>query len=162
MKISGEKLYLVVAIEHMTLVCDIDAMGTATVDTETRHGIYGPFDSYEEREAMHAKIIEMFFNSHRGTLEIYRLTRIKRSWISDDLRDCKRLAAAIAFAKKNWNNIPKIQTRGYLLEKLEKPRRPIGKHRVANVKNQEFNSEPPCHSRGFLQYLGARRSLSFA
>lgn len=127
MKIAGEQLYLVVAIEHMTLVRDIGAMGTATVDTETRHGIYGPFDSYEEREAMHAKLIEMFFNSLRGTLEIYRLTRIKRSWISDDLRDCKGLAAAIAFAKKNWNNIPKITSRKYLLEKLEKPRRPIGK-----------------------------------
>ena len=30
------------------------------------------------------------------------------------------------------------------------------------VKNQEFNSVPPCESRGFLPYLGARRSLTFA
>ncbi len=34
--------------------------------------------------------------------------------------------------------------------------------RVVNVKNQEFNSSPPCDPRGFLPYLGARRSLSSA
>jgi len=124
MKIAGEQLYLVASVERMKLVRDIGEWSSATVDIDIEHRIFGPFSSYEKREAMHAKIIEMFFNYIKGTLTIFRLTRIKRSWISDDLRDCKGLAAAIAFAKKNYNNIPKIQTSGYL---GEKPRRPIGK-----------------------------------